>query len=88
MRAMTSDAITLKTVNLAQLRHDPNLWYAPAAFCLLARLQFVSCNVERFRQTGQRPTAGRLRNLAVLFDANHEGQAQSIWFKSVSTIFL
>jgi len=81
MNAMTSDEITLKTVNLARLRHDPNkakgLVATPEALRLLACVQFVSRNVERFRQAGQCPRAGRVPSLVVLFVANHERQTQS-----------
>ena len=82
MNAMTSDEITLKTVNMARLRHDPNkakgLIAAPEALRLLACVQFVSRNLKRLRQTGQSHAAGRVRNLAFLFAANHERQAQSV----------
>ena len=64
MNAMTSDEITLKTVKMARLRHDPNkakgLIAAPEALRLLACVQFVSRNLKRLRQTGQSPTVGRV----------------------------
>ena len=79
MNAMTFDVNTLATVNLARLSHDPMIGRGCAeqeALCVLVPIAVASLGSGRSRQTGQRPTAGRVPNLAVLFAANHEGQAQ------------
>jgi len=55
MNAMTFDAITLATVNLARLRHDPMIGRgcaAPEALCVLGCLAVRCIEPERFRLTG------------------------------------